>query len=75
MKTPNPKNSLHHLMVLQYLVRVVSDMENQLFAMRSNLDLQKADAVDIIDFIELRSAYEMAVRMEKEIVQILSWQL
>lgn len=75
MKTPNPKNSLHHLMVLQYLVRVVSDMENQLSAMRSNLDLQKADAVDIIDFIELRAAYEMAVRMEKEIVQILSWQL
>ena len=62
-------------MVLQYLVRVVSDMENQLSAMRSNLDLQKADAVDIIDYIELLSAYRMAIEIEREIVKILSWKL
>ena len=71
----NPKNSLHHLMVLQYLVRVTSDLEVTLQNMRNNLDLQKADAFDIIDFIETRSAYEMAVRIEKEIVEILSWNL
>lgn len=71
----NPKNSLHHLMVLQYLVRVTSDLEIQLKQIRDNLDLKKADAVDIIDFIETRAAYEMAVKIEKEVVQILSWDL
>lgn len=68
-------NSLHYLMVLQYLVRLTSDLENQLRTLRQNLNLQKVDAVDIIDFIETRAAYEMAVRIEKEIVQILSWDL
>lgn len=67
------KNNLHHLMVLQYLVRVTSELELQLQNMRRNMDLQKIDAVDIIDFIETRAMYEMAVRMEREIVQILSW--
>ena len=68
-------NNMHHLMVLQYLVRLTSDLENQLRTLRQNLNLQKVDAVDIIDFIETRAAYEMAVKIEKEIVEILSWDL
>lgn len=68
-------NNLHHLFVLQYLVRLTSDLENRLRDMRSNIDLQKMDAVDIIDFVELRAQYEMAVRIEREVVEILSWNL
>lgn len=68
-------NSLHHLFVLQYLVRLTSDLENRLREMRANIDLQKMDAVDIIDFVETRAQYEMAVRIEREVVEILSWNL
>ena len=68
-------SNLHHLFVLQYLVRLTSELELQLKQMRSNLDLQKMDAVDIIDFVETRAQYEMAVRIEREVVQILSWNL
>ena len=68
-------SNLHHLYVLQYLVRLTSDLENRLRDMRANLNLQKIDAVDIIDFIELRASYQMAVQIEKEIVEILSWNL
>ena len=71
----NPKNSLHHLLVLQYLVRFTSDLENRMVLMRRNLDLQKVDAVDIIDFIELRAQIEVASEIEKSIVQILSMDL
>lgn len=65
--------NLHHVMLLQYLMRVTSELEIQLSETRKNLNLQKVDAVDIIDFIETRAAYEMAVKMEKEIIRILSW--
>lgn len=68
-------NNLHHLFVLQYLVRLTSDLENRLRDMRANIDLQKMDAVDIIDFVELRAQYEMAVRIEREVVEILSWNI
>lgn len=71
----NPKNSLHHLYVLQYLVRFTSDLENRMVLMRRNLDLQKVDAVDIIDFIELRAQIEVASEIEKSIVQILNMNL
>lgn len=47
----------------------------QLIQMRNNWDLNKMDAVDIIDFIEARAGYEMAVKMEKDITTILSWKL
>jgi len=43
--------------------------------MRNNWDLNKMDAVDIIDFVETRAGYEMAVRIEKDIQTILSWNL
>lgn len=68
-------NNLHHLFVLQYLVRLTSDLENRLRDMRANIDLQKMDAVDIIDFVETRAQYEMAVRIEREVVEILSWNI
>lgn len=68
-------NNLHHLFVLQYLVRLTSDLENRLREMRANIDLQKMDAVDIIDFVETRAQYEMAVRIEREVVEILSWNI
>lgn len=68
-------NNLHHLFVLQYLVRVTSDMENQIREMKRNIDLNNLDAVDIIDYIETMSAYRLAVQMEKDIVGILSWKL
>lgn len=71
----NPKNSLHHLLVLQYLVRVTGDLEIQLKNCRDNLDLNKLDAVDIIDFVETAAQYKLAVQIEKEIVEILSWNL
>ena len=71
----NPKNSLHHLYVLQYLVRFTSDLENRMVQMRRNLDLQKIDAVDIIDYIELRAQIEVASEIEKSIVTILSMDL
>ena len=66
-------NNLHHVMLLQYLMRFTSDLELQLKTMRENLDLNNLDAVDIIDFIETRAAYQIAVQMEKDIVHILSW--
>lgn len=71
----NPKNSLHHLMVLQYLVRLTGDLEIQLKNCRDNLDLNNLDAVDIIDFVETAAQYKLAVQIEKEIVEILSWNL
>lgn len=66
-------NNLHHVMLLQYLVRFTNELELQLKSMRENLDLNKLDAVDIIEFIETRAAYQIAVQMEKDIVQILSY--
>lgn len=78
MKKPNkrnPKNSLHHLYVLQYLVRFTSDLENRMALMRRYLDLQKIDAVDIIEFIELRAQIEVAAEIEKSIVLILNMDL
>lgn len=68
-------NDLHHLFVLQYLVRLTSDMENRINEMKRNIDLNNLDAVDIIDYIETVAAYRMAVQIEKEIVEILSWKL
>lgn len=69
------KNNLHHLFVLQYLVRLTSDMENRINEMKRNMDLNNLDAVDIIDYIETEAAYRMAIEIEREIVTILSWKL
>lgn len=33
------KNDYHHLFVLQYLVRLTSDLENHISAMKSNLNI------------------------------------
>ena len=71
----NPKNDLHQLFVLQYLVRLTSDLENRINDMKRNIDLNNLDAVDIIDYIETVSAYRMAIQIEREIVEILSWKL
>lgn len=68
-------NNLHHLFVLQYLVRLTSDMENRINEMKRNMDLNNLDAVDIIDYIETKAAYRMAIEIEREIVTILSWKL
>lgn len=68
-------NDLHQLYVLQYLVRKTSELENRIQLMRKNMDLNNLDAVDIIDYIETVAAYRMAIEIEKEIVQILSWHL
>lgn len=68
-------NDLHHLFVLQYLVRLTSEQENRIREMKRNMDLNNLDAVDIIDYIETLAAYRMAVQMEKDIVEILSWKL
>lgn len=70
-----PKGDLHQLFVLQYLVRLTSDLENRINDMKRNLDLNNLDAVDIIDYIETIAAYRMAIQIEKEIVDILSWKL
>lgn len=69
------KENLHHLFVLQYLVRVTSDMENQIREMKRNIDLNNLDAVDIIDYIETMAAYRLAIQIEKDVVNILSWKL
>lgn len=69
------KNDLHQLFVLQYLVRLTSDLENRLNEMKHNIDLNNLDVVDIIDYIETLSAYRMAIQIEQEIVEILSWKL
>lgn len=66
---------LHELYILQYLVRKTSDLENRIQTMKKNMDLQNIDAVDIIDYIETLAAYRMAIQIEQEIVQILSWKL
>ena len=71
----SPKGNLHQLYVLQYLVRLTSELENRINDMKRNLDLNNLDAVDIIDYIETVAAYRMAIQIEKEIVQILSWKL
>lgn len=68
-------NDLHQLMVLQYLVRLTSDLENRIREMKRNMDLNNLDAVDIIDYIETLAAYRMAIQIEQEIVKILSWKL
>ena len=68
-------NDLHELYVLQYLVRKTSELENRIQEMKRNIDLQNLDAVDIIDYIETLSAFRVAVQIEKDIVQILSWKL
>lgn len=69
------KSDLHHLFVLQYLVRLTSDLENRINEMKHNMDLNNLDAVDIIDYIETVAAYRMAIQIEQEIVEILSWKL
>lgn len=69
------KNDLHQLFVLQYLVRLTSELENRINEMKHNMDLNNLDAVDIIDYIETLSAYRMAIQIEQEIVEILSWRL
>lgn len=71
----NPKSDLHQLFVLQYLVRLTSDLENRINDMKHNIDLNNLDAVDIIDYIETLAAYRMAIQIEQEIVEILSWKL
>lgn len=71
----SPKSDLHQLFVLQYLVRLTSELENRINDMKRNLDLNNLDAVDIIDYIETIAAYRMAIQIEKEIVEILSWKL
>lgn len=68
-------NDLHQLFVLQYLVRLTSELENRIHEMKRNMDLNNLDAVDIIDYIETLSAYRMAIQIEQEIVEILSWKL
>ena len=67
------KNDLHHLFVLQYLVRLTSELENTICSMKKNMDLNNLDAVDIIDYIETVAAYRIAIQIEQEIVKILSW--
>ena len=69
------KNDLHYLFVLQYLVRLTSDLENRIKEMKCNIDLNNLDAVDIIDYIETLAAYRMAVQIEREIVSLLSLDL
>ena len=63
----------HQVMILQYLTRFTNDLENRLIQMKRNWDLNNMDAVDIIDYVELRASYQTAVRMERDIVNILSW--
>ena len=69
------KGDLHQLFVLQYLVRLTSELETRINEMKHNMDLNNLDAVDIIDYIETLSAYRMAIQIEQEIVEILSWKL
>ena len=68
-------NKLHNDFIIQYLLRITDDLEVQLQETRRNLNLQNVDAVDIIEFIETRSAYETAVKMAGDISKILSWKL
>ena len=60
-------------MLVQYLIRLESEMYIQLEERRRNLNLQSVDAVDIIDFVEARAEYALVVRMVSDISRILSW--
>lgn len=66
---------LHNDFILEYLIRYTDDLEVQLQQIRRNLNLKTVDAVDIIDFIETRAAYQTAVKMAGDISKILSWKL
>lgn len=69
------RSDLYQVFILQYLVRLTSDMENRIREMKQNMDLNNLDAVDIIDYIETLSAYRMAIQIEQDIAEILSWDL
>lgn len=66
-------NNHHHIMILQYLMRITSELEVQLQEMQTHFKLQNADSVDIIDYIEMRASYHTATKMERDILNILSW--
>lgn len=61
--------------LLQYLLRYPDDLETQLNEKRKNMNLKYMDAVDIIEFIELRASYATACQMAGDIGRILSWKL
>lgn len=62
-------------MLIEYLIRLESELYIQLDERRRNLSLQNVDAVDIIDFVEVRAQYELAVRVVGDISKVLSMQL
>lgn len=67
------KSSKREMFILEYLVRITSDMENTVSAMKRNIDLNNIDSIDIIDYIESLAAYRTMIQIEKDIVNILSW--
>lgn len=61
-------------LLIEYLIRLESELYIQLDERRKNLSLKTVDAVDIIDFVEVRAQYELAVKMVGDISKILSMQ-
>lgn len=59
-------------MLIEYLIRLESELYIQLDERRKNLSLKTVDAVDIIDFVETRAQYEVAVKVVGDISKILS---
>lgn len=66
---------MHLQMLMQYLIRLESEMYIQLDERRKNLSLKNVDAVDIIDFVETRAQYELAVRVVSDISKVLAMEV
>lgn len=60
-------------MLIEYLIRLESELYIQLDERRRNLSLKTVDAVDIIDFVEVRAQYEVVVKVVGDICKILSF--
>ena len=66
---------LQEQFLLQYLLRVTCELETQHIDARKNLSRRDVDPVDVIDFIETRSAYTTAYKIAEDIGKILKMQV
>ena len=65
-------NDLARAWIFEYLERVTSQMECELYEVQRK-SLQSCDALDIIDYIELLYRYRQAISMQQDIVQIMAF--
>ena len=64
------KDDLSQIWVYQYLDRITAEFESTIHDMERKL-LVDCDAVDLIDYIELRQRYHQAVKMQQDIILIM----